>query len=142
MILCSALQKSYLSLVVNLLRLASCSTTRILFRRRIPPAMMDDFMSPTPPSLATANLPDQEEHINSEAASPNAMSIDPPAEHIVEPNNPIPNDVDVVDITADDANGTAVPDANALPLATNCMRNHMGSPQVALFSTWADMSYR
>ncbi len=75
-------------------------------------------MSFTPPTTSVANLTDQEDNVNPEAPSPNAMAVDPPEEHVVEPNGEIAADnVDVVIINADDANENEAPEA---PLADNC----------------------
>ncbi len=61
------------------------------------------------------------DNLNPEAPSPNAMAIDPPEEHVVEPNGDSGTDnADVVLIKPDDATENEAPEANDAPLATNC----------------------
>ncbi|KAH8888720.1 ubiquitin carboxyl-terminal hydrolase [Thozetella sp. PMI_491] len=61
-----------------------------------------------------------EDNLNPEAPSPNAMAVDQPEEHVVEPNGENATDnVDVVIINADDANENETAEANEAPLANN-----------------------
>ncbi|KAL2025090.1 hypothetical protein VTK56DRAFT_92 [Thermocarpiscus australiensis] len=57
---------------------------------------MSDAVHSTPPTAAFANLSLQDENQNSGAASPNAMVVDAPEEHIVEPNGTESEDVAII----------------------------------------------
>lgn len=57
---------------------------------------MDDASTPAPPTAVLANLSLQDDNQNPETASPNAMAVDAPEEHVVEPNGTETDDVAII----------------------------------------------
>lgn len=57
---------------------------------------MADISIHTLPIVALADLELQDDNLNSEAASPNAMMVDAPEEHIVNPNSAETEDVAII----------------------------------------------
>lgn len=69
----------------------------------------------TPPTGALANLNiNQDDNQNPEAASPNAMMVDAPEEHVVEPNGTETDDVAIINPDAMDTDTLLASDC-ALP---------------------------
>jgi ubiquitin carboxyl-terminal hydrolase 7 len=77
----------------------------------------------TPPTGALANLNLQDDNQNPEAASPNAVMVDAPEEHVVEANGTETEDVAVINPDNMDTDTTLLASDCTLPLRLRLRRS-------------------
>ena len=86
-------------------------------------------ISSTPPIHELTQLIIKEDNYNPDAPSPNAMAVDPPEEHVVEPNGTVTDDVVIIN---PDTESDAALLANDCALPTNpraaCLPRRPASP--------------